>query len=131
MLRSLVSAACVLILSGCGGSDVPLAPVTGTVTHNGEPLPEAIVTFTPVAGGRPSVGETRQDGSYTLLFKVGEEGAMVGDHVVRVERAVLDPADDNIPEGQEDQTNVLPEAATDGSIQKTVTDDSNVIDIAL
>ena len=76
-------------LTGCGQDTGPaLGNVTGTVTLDGKPLPEASVTFYPADDGRPSQGTTDENGKYTLRFTGTKEGAMVGQHSVQVEVGV-------------------------------------------
>ncbi len=79
--------------AGCSGDDVPLADVSGRVTFNGVPLPAEIV-FQPEqsrqnAGGRPSTAFTTADGSFTLSYSEGRQGAVVGRHrvVIKVMQA--------------------------------------------
>lgn len=66
-------------LAGCGqgASGLNIAPVTGQVTLNGQPLPGAMVEFIPEQG-RPSVAITNQEGAYELNFTSTEKGAIVG-----------------------------------------------------
>jgi hypothetical protein len=71
-------------LAGCGSGGPQVAPVTGTVTLDGKPLPNAEVVFAPVDGGRPSTARTVDGGQYELLFKRGQPGASVGPHTVRI-----------------------------------------------
>jgi hypothetical protein len=76
-----------VVMGGCGGASGPaLAPVTGRVTLDGQPLRGAQIMFQPEAtGGSPSYGATDQDGRYELGFKRGVKGAMIGNHSVRVD----------------------------------------------
>ena len=69
----------------CGGCS-DLANVTGKVTLDGAPLPNALVTFTP-AEGRASTGQTDQDGKYELSYTFDRLGAEVGSHTVRITSA--------------------------------------------
>ena len=71
-----------LAIAGCSG-DPPTGAVTGTVILDGDPLPNAIVTFTPLAGGRSTIGTTDTTGTYTLGFR-GSTGAPLGDHKVSI-----------------------------------------------
>lgn len=68
-----------------------MAPVSGVVKLDGEPLAGAGVTFTPVNGGRPAWATTDQQGQYTLTTFVDGDGALVGEHVITVAKA--GPAD--------------------------------------
>jgi len=88
-------------LVGCG-SAAKVASVSGTVTLDGKPLPNAHVAFQPVAEGashnvgQGSVGVTDAAGHYTLnLTDTGESGAAVGKH--RVEINLKMESDDRDP----------------------------------
>ena len=115
-------------LVGCGGgpSDQPdLAPVSGKVTVGGQPLSNAIVTFTPVSEGRPSSGATDAQGAFELQYTANAEGAMIGQHTVTI--TLVQPDDDDTPV----DPSKLPPAATDGSVKKEVKAGSNDITIEL
>jgi hypothetical protein len=73
-----------VLLSGCRDSGLQVAPVTGTVRFDDKPLPNAEVMFVPADGGRPSSARTVDGGRYELLFKRGQNGAIVGPHTVRI-----------------------------------------------
>lgn len=77
------SLGCISLL-GCSGENV--GSVTGKVTMDGQPLPNAIVTFTPQAGGRTGTGKTDANGQYKLVF-AGGEGATIGMNKVSVTTA--------------------------------------------
>lgn len=95
------AAMCLSVLTGC--EDGPaVAPVTGTVTQNGEPLAQAEIEFQPDQGA-PSYGETDEMGRYTLMYQTDREGALLGHHWVSVSSKgeVTDPKTDmtvNVPE---------------------------------
>ena len=78
-----------LAVAGCGDG-IKLAPVSGVVTFNGAPYPNAVVSFQPVGGkgnenpGRGSMAVTDADGRFTLKYDNAEPGAVVGKHVVRI-----------------------------------------------
>tara|TARA_R110002072_G_scaffold173600_1_gene328224 strand:- start:13508 stop:14029 length:522 start_codon:yes stop_codon:yes gene_type:complete len=73
------------MLAGCGGSDRPaLAPASGIVKLDGEPVEGASVTYHPVEGGRPGSGTTDAQGRYTIKTFQDAPGAAVGDHIVTV-----------------------------------------------
>lgn len=92
-----------LFTVGCGGYTT--YPVTGKVTFpNGEPLPNAKISFDPVEEGQPGArGTTDSNGVYTL--KTGEqEGVVAG------KSRVLVIASQPTPEGyDETQGGSLPE----------------------
>ncbi len=77
----LAASACMLVL-GCG-SDVEMAPVTGRVLYNGEPLPYGSVMFQPPQG-QPARGEIQPDGTFELGTAGLGSGAVVGRNKVRV-----------------------------------------------
>jgi len=55
------------------------------VTLAGEPLPNALVTFAPVTqGGSTALGKTNADGSYTLNYAQGIDGAEIGQNRVLI-----------------------------------------------
>lgn len=64
--------------AGCGGSEVDLGTVSGIVTMDGKPLPQALVRFVPESGGRASSSVTDEEGKYNLLYTARVEGALVG-----------------------------------------------------
>jgi hypothetical protein len=78
------------LVAGCGGGPKlpPMAPVSGSVTLDGKPLPQGTVQFVPNAAqgtaGAPAVGSIGPDGRYTLQT-AGHDGAIVGHHKVRVD----------------------------------------------
>ncbi len=73
----------VTAIAGCGGSGLELGDVTGVVQLDGQPLPNAVVTFSPEGGGPSGVGKTNADGEYQLLT-AGELGAVPGQHIVSI-----------------------------------------------
>lgn len=76
------SLAC-LAFAGCGEGGPELGRVTGTVTMDGDPLPNALVTFVPQEGGRASTGVTNENGEYELIYQ-NRKGALLGQHKVTV-----------------------------------------------
>lgn len=72
--------------AGCGrsGDLPPTVPVTGTVTYQGAPLPNAQVTFYPEGGERPAAGTTDANGAYSLTTFNSNDGAVPGGHTVTV-----------------------------------------------
>ncbi|MBA3316252.1 MAG: carboxypeptidase regulatory-like domain-containing protein [Planctomycetota bacterium] len=72
--------------------------MTGTVTMDGKPLPQALVRFLPQDGvvNRPSTGVTEIDGTYRLLYSAREEGAVVGP--AKIEISTGDPEQPMYPE---------------------------------
>jgi len=89
MLSRMIVALVVLTLVGCGGSGFQVAPVSGTVTLDGAPLPDASVVFQPIAvgtsdAGQGSVGKTDAAGKFTLMTIDKQPGAVVANHRVSI-----------------------------------------------
>ena len=83
-------------LTGCFRRGPELAPVTGTVTLDGEPLAGSQVEFKPMRGN-PSYGTTDQLGRYELRYTKDKAGGVVGSHVVRIttQTTAVDPETGN------------------------------------
>jgi hypothetical protein len=91
--------AATLFAAGCG-SDVELGGVTGRVTMDGKPLPEALVRYIPEGGGRSAQGRTDADGMYRLDYSAASEGALVGkSNVMITTGSIEDPRhrDEKVP----------------------------------
>jgi hypothetical protein len=75
------------LLAGCGGG-VHSSPVSGTVTLDGQPLANALVSFQPISkelnAGPGSSGQTNDRGEYTLKLTSGGSGAVEGLHKVMI-----------------------------------------------
>jgi hypothetical protein len=71
-------------VSGCGGSDVELGEVTGTVYLDGEPLPRAAVVFVPTKPGRSAIGGTDENGMYEMKYTPSATGSLVGEVTVEI-----------------------------------------------
>ena len=73
---------------GCTGqqdADRPTTcPVTGTVTHNGQPVEGANVAFQSASGS--AIGVTDAAGKYTLTTFVSGDGAEPGEYQVKIEK---------------------------------------------
>jgi hypothetical protein len=112
-----------------------LAPVSGTITLDGKPLPNAAVNFQPKASGgnlNPgpgSVAMTDANGHYQLtVVGTNQKGAVVGKHRVEIAAYVRDkvtdpksdrreqPAKNLVPVKYNDQTTLeydVPRGGTD------------------
>ena len=78
-------AVCALAMSGCGSGDrLGLVSVSGVVTLDGRPLPNARVVFYPAGGGRLSHASTNSDGAYELQYTEGKSGALPDKHKVTI-----------------------------------------------
>jgi hypothetical protein len=88
--RWLTLTALMASLGGCG-SGPEIVPIEGTVTHNGEPVPNVRIYFVP--DGRPSWAVTDANGHFELSYDPEHRGAKVGTHTIWVqdESANIDP----------------------------------------
>jgi hypothetical protein len=117
----LLALACTTLLTGCGGSNYTVVPVSGRVTLKGRPLAEVHVSFQPQRKspndpepGPGSYAMTDADGRYRLKTVDPEmDGAVVGTHVVRLTMAEAGAGVDDADLGIRPQ--VLPPEAGDGS----------------
>ncbi len=83
----------VIVCVGCG-SKVPynVAPVSGTVTLDGQPLTGGKVMFAPIAqgntakAGKPGFGQLNADGTFVISTYSDGDGAVVGMHWVSIMR---------------------------------------------
>jgi len=84
----------VCAIGGCGSSGPEVGEVTGTVTLDGKPLPNATLTFKSQApNGTTSIGVTGPDGKYTLMLTADRNGAMLGKHDVEIVTNQLSESD--------------------------------------
>lgn len=72
------------LFAGCGSDRPTTVPVTGVVTIDGKPLPNAGLVFQPVAGGRIASGSTDAKGEFKLELYDDRPGAVEGDYEVGV-----------------------------------------------
>ena len=72
---------------GCGGGErrEGLAPVTGRITYNGQPVPAGQIYLYPVDGNRQSSGSIEADGKYVLTSYKSGDGALIGKHRVVID----------------------------------------------
>ena len=92
--------------AGCGSEEdhYKLVRVSGTVTRNGKPLPDANVSFVPAESNRPStpgVDETGPDGNYLLKFK-SRTGIAPGTYKVIITPKVDLPGGTAVPDAFKD-----------------------------
>jgi hypothetical protein len=122
--------------AGCGDSkSYSVAPVSGIVTLDGKPLPQAEITFLPVGGadnptpGPGSAGKADADGRYELETINQESGAVVGMHKVQIRTPRQQPPGNNdsgsaapphkeiIPARYNDETTLTFEVPEDGTTE--------------
>jgi hypothetical protein len=71
-----------LILAGCSDGRLKTAPVKGTITYNGKPVPQGSIMFQPEQG--PAATANIKNGSYSLKTYKNDDGAILGKHKVTV-----------------------------------------------
>ena len=81
--RRIWAAGLLVAFAGCGGSGPRIVSVSGTLTHKGKPVANALVHFTP-ENGRPSSAVTDEDGHFTLQYDPTHEGTQVGKNIVSI-----------------------------------------------
>jgi hypothetical protein len=84
------------LMCGCGNSRPPLAPVRGVAALDGKPLAYADIVFEPDTG-RQSSARTDEQGRFRLEYLPGIEGALIGQHTVRIHRMDPDTFVDYVP----------------------------------
>lgn len=86
---------CLLLFPACSGKD-PIAPVSGTVTLQGKPIAECVVTFQPTATNQVVSANARTDARGHFVLETIESprrtGAAVGEYKVLF--AWVDPEPD-------------------------------------
>lgn len=82
---ALVGQALLLTLGCTPQPSSTLGKVTGTVFHNGQPVPNMSIEFHPVSGGRPSLAFTNQSGHFEAIYLANVPGAKIGEHTIRYE----------------------------------------------
>jgi hypothetical protein len=100
-------------LAGCGSPDG--VTVTGRVTLDGRPLPNAEVTFHPLGDTKGLGGSavTDADGRYELVSARVNKGVAPGEYRVVVSRRLRpdgSPPDPNVPPIESDARETLPAA---------------------
>ncbi len=122
------------LISGCDSGGPRLVDVSGTVTLDGKPVPNAIVVFNPdFPGGSNSLGRTNSDGKYKLEYSQDSQGALVGKHIVEITTkkvAASDLPDDGSVVSKEFVA-IPTKYKKRGSLSAEVLDQSNVIDFQL
>lgn len=78
-----------MFLTGCGSGSAGLLPVSGKITYQGKPVPNATVIFTPEMGA-PGIGITDGSGYYTLKTAT-ENGVTKGQCKVSISADQADP----------------------------------------
>lgn len=113
-------------MAGCGASksDLPLTPAVGKVTLDGNPLAEAVLSFTPIGATRGQGGSATTDaeGRYGATSATGEPGLPAGEYQVIISKQELPKGAAPPPEGttraDSPYQETLPRAYSDSSLTK-------------
>ena len=94
MKSCLLAVACcaMMVCVGCtkGGLDAPTGTVSGTVSIQGKPLTEGVVTFFGENNGDTATAEVQSDGSYSLKYGDGFS-VPAGDYRVSINSGIGKP----------------------------------------
>lgn len=134
--RSLLLIATVLLASGCQRGLPDVCRVRGKITRSGQPVPFVIVHYFPDQG-RPSWGQTDEQGEYELEYDPHRKGAESGHHRIYVEFRARDPDEEHlIRTGKrkfpKEKNDILEKYGESTSALEIVIDkDPQVVDLAL
>jgi hypothetical protein len=122
----------VFFLPGCGSARLKTAPVRGTVTYLGKPVPNGTVNFMHASGPTAS-GAIQRDGSYTLTTFRSGDGAVPGSYTVVIV-AIADMSG-RLPEDRNPlPPPIVPDQYTSvatSPLRAEVKDQENIIDFRL
>ncbi len=121
-------AVCCLFLVGCDPYRGNI-PVTGTVTLDGDPYPNAQVRFVPKEGGRPAMGISDSTGAYKLVYIRETPGVPPGEYRVDITTMFVTTSDaDN---GREPPEKLPKKYNVTSELKATVDKEHAVHDFAL
>jgi hypothetical protein len=81
ILPAIIGVVAITVAAGCNAKSKPVK-VSGTVTLDGKPIADVLVTFNSTTGGRPASARTDSAGKYELTtFNTGD-GALPGEYKV-------------------------------------------------
>lgn len=124
-IRSIMITASCFVLIGCGGTDGPkTVDVTGTVTLDGDPLPNATLMFKPEGSDNVysgAYGFTDEEGVYSLVTSSNTEGAPPGKYRVEISTYAQPDEDEGtaaslekIPIVYNEESNLVVDVTADG-----------------
>ena len=141
-LFAITACLCLSLTIGCGKPQIPLGQVRGRLTLDGEPIAKAKIWFEPVAGGRPSFGESDRSGYYSVRYNAKRKGALPGEHTVRIStfqeayeplegEDTVDSEEATLIESNPGRAEEIPAKYLDDPLKVTVAEGSNTIDLTL
>jgi hypothetical protein len=106
------------VAAGCSGTTSAGAEATGTITLDGNPLPNAFISFIPKGNGSSSFANSDGQGNFAVQTSGSVTGLAPGEYVVVVEQG--DPSDAETAEApkggdSENQTESAAKAEVSGS----------------
>lgn len=131
---------CLILMTGCGKPQFPLGQVRGKLTLDGQPVVNAEIWFRPVAGGRPSFGESDQAGYYSMRYNARRMGALPGEHVLTLstfqeayepDEGADDGKDATVRESTPGRAEEIPAKYVENPMKVIVREGSNTIDLTL
>lgn len=113
------------LLAGCGEALPTLAPVSGTITQAGKPVPEAKVTLFPqgerLAGLPLPIAITDESGNFCITTISGNDGALPGTYTVAVElRAPRRAGEEMVRDGRHLLPPRYADPATSGIVKEVI-----------
>lgn len=128
MVRFLIPAAALLSsLAGCGGNTPATHAVSGTVTHDGKPVPNVVVVFAPEDESRVSYGHADQDGRFKMLYTNDVDGVKAGKHTVYLMPPSATPDDKPLSSAQQ----AMMKKYSEGNSPYEITVDEDLVDFEL
>lgn len=127
---ALLTVSVAVVTSGCSRgptvdySKLNLVNGGGTITMDGQPLPNAVVMFEDLKDGTIAVGLTDSNGRYVLQIDSRKKGVTVGKKVVRISTATRIPGL-NVGFGGEGGTDEEGESRSKGSSEELVPEKYN------
>jgi hypothetical protein len=131
---------CLILMTGCGKPQFPLGKVRGRLTLDGQPVVNAKIWLRPVAGGRPSFGESDQAGYYSMRYNARRMGARPGEHIVTVstfqeayepDEGADDGKDVTVRESTPGRAEEIPAKYFENRMKVIVREGANTIDLPL
>lgn len=113
---------------------VPVFPVSGTLTHLGQPMSGAVIAFHPAKSKWTAQSTADADGKYSLTTYLTNDGAAAGEYVVTIHwpaENVKTATDDPDPPLPPDRLKDAYTNAKTTKLRATVREEPNTIDFKL
>lgn len=93
---ALAVAGCLLVLSGCGGTESEAATASGTITLDGQPVEAGVITFVPVEGTQSGIARIGQAGKWNAKVSKSKMGLPPGRYKVTIESNDFTASDEGL-----------------------------------